>query len=218
MRIVRTFAFLILSLAAIAFTFYACDKQSADDTVVAVPVPTPVPTPTPSGPVQTPTPVATPLVRVVSSDFAFTANDRLSTVGLGAMSFGETLEEAAEKAEVAWVGVPEGPLPDCFVVTPAGGPPELRFTVIDGKIRRIDVGNDLISTRSGARVGTPEDVILTQFGGNLDVQRTETGKRIAFVPNDVEEQDYRIIWVTDDVQAVSMRAGELPYVEPEQPC
>lgn len=218
MRRLRFLLYPLILVIAILGVIYGCDERSADDAITSAPLPTSTPVPTPAGPAPTPTPFATPMVRVVTSDFAFTAEDFLSTVGIGRVLFGDSLDKAAETLETTWVGMPGEPWPSCFTVSPADGPPGTTLTVVDGAIRRVDITNDLISTRSGARVGIGQDELLTMFPGRTRITDLGDGIAVEFIPQDEKDLDFRIYWVTDGVQVVSMRSGELPTIEPDVPC
>lgn len=155
----------------------------------------------------------------ISGDPAFTAASKLSTVGLDEIFFGDTVEDAAEKASTEWVGLPDdGARPQCFTVQPAGGPTGVLFTVLDGRIERIDIANPIITTRSGAGVGTTQAQLFDLFGDRLEETEFDKGSDIMFVPADADDREFRIIWTTDGLAATRMRAGRMPGILTDSPC
>ena len=192
------------------------------------PDPSPTPEPEPSA---TPTPrpqapdgsggsaVPTPTQGPVSGDPAFTAASKLTTIGLDELFFGDPVEFAAEVASTTWVGLPpEDQRPQCYTVQPASGPVGIYFTVMDGFIERVDITNPIITTRSGAGVGSTEADLVELFGDALEVEEIPGGRQITFVPSDSVDRAFRIIWVTDGSFVVSMRAGRTAIVTPWAPC
>lgn len=169
----------------------------------------------PGGGEAIPTPTQVP----ISGDPAFTAASKLSTVGLDEIFFGDTVEDAAEKASTEWVGLPgDGARPQCFTVQPAGGPAGVVFTVLDGRIERIDISNPIITTRSGAGVGTTQAQLFDLFGDRLEETEFDEGSDIMFVAADADDREFRIIWTTDGLATTRMRAGRMPGILADSPC
>ena len=195
---------------------------SPDPTPTAAPEPTAAPTATPepqapdgSGGSAVPTPTQGP----VSGEPAFTGASKLTTIGLDELFFGDPGEFAAEVASTTWTGLPpEGARPQCYTVQPASGPVGIHFTVMDGFIERVDITNPIITTRSGAGVGSSEADLVELFGDALEVEEIPGGRQITFVPTDASDRAFRIIWVTDGQFVVSMRAGRTAMVTPWAPC
>ena len=164
-------------------------------------------------------PIPTPTQAPISGDPAFTGSSKLSTVGLDEVFFGDTVEDAGIKASTEWVGLPAGgTVPQCYTVQPAGGPAGLVFTVLDGRIERVDITNAAITTLSGAGVGSTQAQLFDLFDERLEETESDAGSEIMFVPTDAEDRDFRIIWSLDGVAAASMRAGRLPGVLSTSPC
>lgn len=195
---------------------------SPDPTATSAPEPTATATPTPepqdpdgSGGSAVPTPTQGP----VSGDPAFTGASKLTTIGLDELFFGDPVDFAAEVASTTWTGLPpEGDRPQCYTVQPASGPVGIHFTVMDGFIERVDITNPIITTRSGAGVGSSEADLVELFGDALEVEEITGGRQITFVPTDASDRAFRIIWVTDGQFVVSMRAGRTAIVTPWAPC
>lgn len=192
----------------------------AEPTATSAPQPTPTATPEPqepdgSGGSAVPTPTQAP----VSGDPAFTGASKLTTIGLDELFFGDPVDFAAEVASTTWTGLPpEGERPQCYTVQPASGPVGIHFTVMDGFIERVDITNPIITTRSGAGVGSSEADLIELFGDALEVEEIPGGRQITFVPTDASDRAFRIIWVTDGQFVISMRAGRTAIVTPWAPC
>ena len=163
--------------------------------------------------------VPTPTQGPVSGEPAFTGASKLTTIGLDELFFGDPVEFAAEVASTTWTGLPpEDSRPQCYTVQPASGPVGIYFTVMDGFIERVDITNPIITTRSGAGVGSSEADLVELFGDSLEVEEIPGGRQITFVPTDASDRSFRIIWVTDGQFVVSMRAGRTAIVTPWAPC
>jgi hypothetical protein len=169
----------------------------------------------PSGGEAVPTPTQGP----TEGEPAFTAASKLTTVGLDEIFFGDPVDFAGEVASTAWIGLPdEGSRPQCYTVQPVGGPTGIYFTVMDGFIERVDISNPLITTRSGAGIGSSEQGLIELFGDSLETSDVGDGKEIVFVPSDAEDRQFRIVWTTDGTAVVHMRAGRIPGVMTTSPC
>lgn len=212
---------MILAVGAV----YLWQRDDDDGSAAAAGQPTATPEPTvEAGPTATPEPTATPVPLptpdlVLGGDFAFDQTDRLTTSGIGLIFFGDLLDDAGEKQGTEWV-LPEGARSTCFTVTPEAGPPGVTFTVANGRVERVDVATEIITTPSGAGVGMSEADLLGLFGGSLDIAPLADGggNRIEFIANDEADQQFRIVWHTDGSAVTSMRSGRIPYITPDDPC
>lgn len=163
--------------------------------------------------------IPTPTQAPISGDPAFTGSSKLSTVGLDEIFFGDTVEDAGKKAGTEWVGLPSGSTtPQCYTVQPTGGPAGVFFTVLNGRIERVDITNSAITTLSGAGVGSTQAQLFDLFGERLLETETPSGSEIMFVPTDADDREFRIIWTLNGVAASSMRAGRLPGVLTSSAC
>jgi hypothetical protein len=168
--------------------------------------------PTPAD-ATTPSPTAT---FEASGEVAFGADSSLSTVGLDDVFFGMTIEEASRAADAEFTLPDEQPT--CYSITPTAGPEGLFFTVVDGRIERVDITNPAIRTRSGAGVGSSEVELADLFGDRLVTTPVDGGRRIEFVPEDEADATHRIVFMTDGTTVVSMRGGRQEIVESDIPC
>lgn len=188
----------------------------AEPTADETPTPQPSPTP-PSGGADTgPTPTPPPPPSG-SGTPGFTSGSKVTTVGIDAVIFGMTLTEAAEAQGTVFEPVDQA-TGSCYVVQPFNGPEGITLTVVDGRVERIDITTDLLTTRSGAGVGRTVEELRDLFGGQLFEQVTPTGATYQFVPLDENDQAYRLYFETEDGVVTRYRAGRVPVVNPIAPC
>ena len=195
-------------------------QPTADAEATSAPESTPAeatPTTSPTAGPGTPQPTATPAE--ISGAPAFTGASKLSTAGLDEVFFGDTVEQAAERVGTTWLGLPDaGTEPDCYTIQAAGEPRGVVFTVWSNRIERVDITTEIITTLSGAGVGSTPADLEALFGSKLETTAIEGGDDIAFVPESTTDAGHRIIWTTDGTSVVSMRAGRVGVVEPASPC
>ncbi len=140
---------------------------------------------------------------------AFTEASKVSTVGLDEVFFGMTADAAATAAATAWTT--DGSVTSqCWFADPVNGPVGVSFMMWNGSVERVDVTTELITTRSGAGVGSTPDELRELFGDLLDESDPTT---LAFVPTDEGDANFRIFFTITDGVVGSYRAGRLPMVE-----
>jgi hypothetical protein len=222
----RTLIWLAALVLPLVFAASAC---GGGDGPALEPV-TPTATASPTGsatavPTALPTAVSTPADLVVlptpapvTGVDAFTSASKLSTGGLSPIFFGDTIADAASKAGTSWIGPADGSKPHCYTVQADGEPRGLYFTVLDGRIERVDVTTPIITTPSGAGVGTSQSELETLFGERLQITTVASGQDFAYVPASAADQKFRIVWTVEGSTVVSMRAGRIPFVQPTSPC
>ncbi len=228
----------LLVLAALAFVASACSGGSDDGaTLEAVEEPTPTPLPlqeTPGEPAEAPVeadPTAdaevdieangdrpgtddpasstTPDPDIDLSKPAFTEASKVSTVGLDEVFFGMTAADAAAAAATAWTT--DGSVTsECWFADPVNGPVGVSFMMWNGGVERVDVTTELITTRSGAGVGSTPEELRELFGALLD---ESDPTMLAFVPTDEGDANFRIFFEITDGVVSSYRAGRLPMIE-----
>ena len=140
---------------------------------------------------------------------AFTERSKISTVGLDEVFFGMLADEAAAAAGTVWE-TDGATTSSCYVVTPANGPAGVSFTIWSGTVERVDVSTELITTRSGAGVGSTPDGLRELFGDLLD--ETDPA-RVVFIPADDEDAEFRINFDIENGAVTSYSAGRLPIVD-----
>lgn len=149
---------------------------------------------------------------------AFDASSSVSTVGIDRVQFGMTVAraESALGASLVPVGTANG---ECYQIRPEGGPVGVELTVTAGTIERVDVTTDLITTRSGAGVGSTEDELFALFGDRLtSAPRAGGGNDLIFTPADANDAAFRVIFSTDGTTTTSFRSGRVGVIEAETGC
>lgn len=149
------------------------------------------------------------------ADAAFTSRSKVTTVGIDEIYFGTWFQDAAAAARTEWVGIPEGVIPECLVVTPSNGPEGVRVWLWRGFVERVDLTNPDIRTRSGYGVGTKLETLLDALGDNLEITEHEDGSKTAvFVPADEGDNAFRLVFEMDfDDQVVSYRSGRASLID-----
>lgn len=146
---------------------------------------------------------------------------RVSTLGLGPVFMGDTLEEVTEKIGVA-LDPDELGNEVCRYYAAPGGPPGVAFMVSFGRVSRVDISDpSTITTRSGAGIGSTKDEIVGLFGERIVVSpHPETdGEYLTFVPADDKDANLRIIFETNAEGVVTKyRTGQLPEVDYTPGC
>ncbi|MCB0989393.1 MAG: hypothetical protein R2770_06205 [Acidimicrobiales bacterium] len=147
-----------------------------------------------------------------------TESARVSTIGLGPVYVGDTVEVVAEKLGVALEPMPDVPGDEtCRYHTAPGGPPGVSFVVTYGRVSRIDIESpSVITTRSGAGIGSTKDEILALFGDKIEAtpNASSGGEDLAYVPVDEKDANLRIIFETNaEGVVIRYRTGQLPEVE-----
>lgn len=141
-------------------------------------------------------------------------NSKVTTAGLGAVRIGMTPQEANAAAgyDLA-VNFFET---NCYHLGAEPVLPGVSFMVSEGTIARVEVTAGPVTTRSGARIGMSESEIRNLFPGQIEEAPHEYvtgGKYLIFVPVDAADQNFRVVWETnEDGIVTSYRAGRLPEV------
>ncbi len=186
----------------------AADAASESDTLVAVTTTVGMTEATlPPEPLGTLAPVeglGVPTLNAASS---------VSTVGIDRIMFGMTLHDAQVAAGSQFT--PITPVGHCFLVVPEAGQAGLTFWVVAGTVERVDVDTRTITTRSGAGIGDTEDRIREMFGERIHTTALPdgSGNLLAYIPKDVADATYRVMFVSNGLQITRMWAGRLPWAE-----
>lgn len=142
----------------------------------------------------------------------------VSTVGLGGLRVGLTVEEAEEATGLDLVGELDPDISeDCYFVTVDGDDryEGVLVMIYKDQIGRVEiVPPSQITTRSGAGIGMPADDVRALFPGRIEQANEYTidGEAIAYVPADEIDAEYRVVFVIDQGVVGSYRAGILPPV------
>ncbi len=148
------------------------------------------------------------------SETAFDERSKVSTVGIGSVYFGMSPEESAERVGTVWSGVPAGGA-DCYVITPANGPPGVSLWVYHGTVERVDVDTPLLRTQSGLGVGTHLGELRSRLAEKLVVEDHPylAGWTLAtFVPTDPNDAAFRIAFDISGGEVIRFRAGRTEIV------
>jgi len=137
----------------------------------------------------------------------------VSTVGIDRIMFGMTVHDAQVAAGSRFT--PVTPIGYCYLVIPDDAPPGITFWVVAGTVERVDVDTRTITTRSGAGIGDTEDRIREMFGERIHTTLLPdgSGNLLAYVPKDVADATYRVMFLSNGVQITRLWAGRLPWAE-----
>lgn len=152
---------------------------------------------------------------------AFDSRSRVTTVGIGDVYFGSWFRDAEAAARTEWVGIPEGTIPECLIVTPVNGPEGVEVWLWRGYVERVDISNADIRTRSGYGVGTSLDSLKEALGSRLQETVNEDGTTTAeFVPADPGDAVFRIVFeVSAEGEVTSYRSGRATLINTaEEEC
>jgi len=143
----------------------------------------------------------------------------VTTIGLGGVIVGMTVEEAEEASGYELVGKLDPDVSeDCYFVEPteaSSGLTGVLYMVYKDEIARVDiVSPSPTTTRSGAGVGLDADLLQELFPGQIEEapQFTVDGLALMYVPRDEADADYRIIFDIEDGRVAAYRSGILPAV------
>lgn len=187
------------ALVAVALT--AACSSTTDNLVEVVDGPG-SPTSIPSGPGTT----------LDLGEPTLTDDVEVTTVGVGDVKFGMTVDEAQVAAGTELTRQ-DGGTDTCWVVVPREGPEGLTFIVDRDRIERVDIAVPGVDTPSGAGVGLSQSELEELFPERLESVDVLGGREYTFVPNDPGESELRIVFLTDGTDVVSYRAGRLPIVK-----
>ncbi len=146
---------------------------------------------------------------------------KVSLRSVGPIKIGMTVQQAKKRSGVRLKPVYAIQNPACFYVASKKVPAGVKFMVVDGKIRRVDITKSTVSTLSGARVGDAEKAILKLYGKKIVVEAhkyDEHGHYLIYVPKDKWDKKYRLIFETSKKRVTQFRIGLLPEVEWVEGC
>lgn len=145
------------------------------------------------------------------------ASSPVSTVGLGAVTFGLTVPAAAEAAGSSMLSCE--PVSECYHVTPAAAPAGISFLVHASTIERVDIVGGPITTRSGMGIGTAAETLVSTFGDQIEREVVDADTvNFVFVPRDAADADFRVVFTVEDGVVTTFRSGRLPMILQDSPC
>lgn len=160
------------------------------------------------------------LVSIAKPD-KLTEKSKLAINGIGPVEVGMTVEEASRAAGVKITTNGVNPNPECVYYQPAGKLNGISFMVTDGRIARVDIQSQGITTISGAKVGDSEARIESLYPGQIEVtphHYVQGGHYLSFMPKSSADRNYRVVFETDGQRVTEIRAGKLPEVEWVEGC
>lgn len=184
-------------------------------TTTSVPLTVPIETPL----VCTAESAAAQVVAEVADDAVLRlgAGSTVSTVGLGAVTFGLTVPAAAEASGSAMLACE--PVSECYHVTPAAAVGGISFLVNASTIERVDVVDGPITTRSGLGIGTTAEQLIAKFRDQIERQVVDADTvNFVFVPRDASDADFRVVFTVEDGAVTTFRSGRLPMILQDSPC
>ncbi|MBE9144062.1 hypothetical protein IQ236_12630 [Planktothrix mougeotii LEGE 06226] len=158
----------------------------------------------------------------VNAQAKLTEQSKVSIYGIGPVSVGMTIAETSSAAGTPLIKTTShGARLGCFYYEPQGGPEGVSFMAINGRIARVDVSNERITTVSGAKIGDTLDRIYSLYPGQIQITDITSGGRVryfAFVPTSVEDKNYRLLFGMIQGSVRFFIAGQLPEVEYPEEC
>ncbi|HCB34096.1 MAG TPA: hypothetical protein DEP69_02695 [Acidimicrobiaceae bacterium] len=204
---------LALPVLAVALLAGACGFLSDDDDTAATTTTT---ASTATTTARLVTPAASDSTTTTAPEPQVSDSSKLSTAGLGPVSIGHALADAAAAAGVDLVPGPTSS-DDCATYTFDGAAAGATVVAVNDEIVRIDIDSGPISTVSGYGIGATRAAIVAAFGVRIEDGPTDSG--IQFVPLDEPDADKRVVWELDAAGTVtSLRTGRLPHVNSLRPC
>jgi hypothetical protein len=153
---------------------------------------------------------------------SLTEESQVATNGIGPVLVGQTISEASRAGGLR-MKIGYGDPQTCAYFRPQGGLDGVNFMVTRNRVARVDITNPRVMTLRGAKVGDTEERIKSLYPGQIRVEPHPYGGRrgghyLIFVPKDLEDSNYRIIFETDGQRVSRYRAGKLPEVNFIEDC
>ncbi|MEO0826695.1 MAG: hypothetical protein AAFW84_22440 [Cyanobacteria bacterium J06635_15] len=151
-----------------------------------------------------------------------TAEAKMDLTGLGPIRVGMTIAEAVAAGGVALVSSTRKDK-SCRYYEPEDGPKGISFMTVNDRIIRIDVWSDsVVSTLSGAHIGSTEAELNALYPGQIEVTANPftQGKYLTYVPTAGSgEALYRLVFETNSAGKVTQfRTGQFPAVTWPKGC
>jgi hypothetical protein len=168
-------------------------------------------------------------VTSVNAQAQLTENSKLALNGIGPIRVGMTVNKASRVAEVRLVKDNGRDRNSdeylCSYFEAQGEPKGIDFMVIKGRIARVDISNQRITTIRGAKIGNTQEQIMKMYPGQIEVSThpyvgrpPNNGKYLTFIPKDAADKNYRIIFETNKNLVTMFRSGKLPEVDYIEGC
>lgn len=141
---------------------------------------------------------------------------KVTTMSLGPLKIGMTLEEAADALGLPLIPLGSNVSGECAYYRPDTSDATIGMMVVNNAVIRVDIwpGSE-IATASGIQVGSTEAEILAQYGEQIEstANAYTSGKVMTFTPVDPGEDLHRLVFETDGTgRVIQYRAGQFPAV------
>ncbi len=176
------------------------------------------------------------VARPIFPQSQLTEQSKVFINGIGPIRVGMTVAEAETSAKVKLIekGGRAG-TGGCYFLRPQSGPQNLALMVISNRednrivrtqdrIARVDVyKGSRITTSSGAKVGDTEARIKALYPNRIQVTphkytAQQGGHYLTFMPKDIVDRDFRLIFETLQGRVTQFRSGKVPEVEFVEGC
>jgi len=157
----------------------------------------------------------------VSTQPKLTRNSQLAINGIGPVNIGMTVEQASQAAGIQLVPFEPNPNRICAYYKLAGEPDGVFFMVTNGRIARVEIETDDITTVSGAKIPDTKESVQSLYGGNLQVSNLPNSTEdqvLTLVPNSNQDKNLRLKFLTKRGRVNAMFAGKLPEVDYIEGC
>ncbi len=208
-------------IGSVSFVLAACSSSSADDSSTSTSTQaTLVTVATTITPTTTTVP---PTTTTTEPPPALTEEAHVTLRSLGPVVLGMTVDEAATASGLTMTGALNPEISDnCYYVTAGPTMKGVSFMVFDDLIVRIEIDEpSVVTTRSGAGIGSTKDELLSFYPDNIEETNEAVieGEAMGFVPNDESDATYRIFFeLDDDGVVVRYRVGIKPAVDFIEGC
>ena len=143
----------------------------------------------------------------------------LTFYGIGPVRVGTTVRSASLAAREPLVEAADKPSgsDECHHVR-LKTTPSILFMVEEGRIVRVETGDDRVRTASGAKVGDSEAAVRRIYAGRLEVTSHKYDERGHYMIVRSADRRHALVLETDGKNVVYMRAGLLPAAEYVEGC
>ena len=167
--------------------------------------------------------LALAVVALALPAFAWLAPWKVHLKGIGPITYGMSVAEAARVADQPLRAVDSGNDDQwaCGYVEP-DHTQGVRFMTAEGRVVRADITNPTIRTLSGRGVGSSEAEIRETYGARIVDEPHTYGDAgdlyLIYTPRDAADRDYRVVFEVIDGYVVTYRSGLYPAVTYVEGC
>jgi hypothetical protein len=162
------------------------------------------------------------LTQIKLTQIKLTSSAKLSINSLGSVKVGMTVKGAIQAAGIPLISGQGETNSACYYLQPKGSlQKDVGFMITGGRVARIDIYGNSITTLKGAKIGDSEAKIKSLYPGQIKVEPhkyVRGGHYLIFVPKDAAYKNYRMIFETDGKVVTRYRSGKLPEAEYVEGC